>query len=54
MRKAEEVERLRFTQTPPPPIDSGTPPELEQPRLVRCWPPLVVMMAASLMSMMVL
>jgi hypothetical protein len=32
--KAEEVERLWFTQTPPP-IDGATPPTFDQSRLVR-------------------
>jgi putative transposase len=35
MRKAEEVERLWLTQTPLPLINGGTPPKLDQPRLVR-------------------
>ncbi|MDQ3763257.1 MAG: hypothetical protein M3460_16970 [Actinomycetota bacterium] len=35
MRKAQQVERLWFTQTPLPPIDGGTPPKLDQSRLVR-------------------
>ena len=35
VRKAQEVERLRLAQTPTPPVDGGTPPELDQPRLVR-------------------
>ena len=35
VRKAQKVERLRLAQTPTPPVDGGTPPELDQPRLVR-------------------
>jgi hypothetical protein len=35
MREAQEVERLRFTQTPLGPSPGGVPPELDQPGLVR-------------------
>src|SRR5262250_3068103 len=35
MREPQEIERLRPAQTPPRPIPSGVPPELDQPRLVR-------------------
>jgi hypothetical protein len=35
MRESQEVERLWFTQTPPPPIDGATPPTFDQSRLVR-------------------
>src|SRR5215470_4647146 len=35
MREPQEIERLRPAQTPPLPIPSGVPPELDQPRLVR-------------------
>jgi hypothetical protein len=35
VREAQEVERLRFTQTPPSTVPSSEPPELDQPRLVR-------------------
>src|SRR4030088_3047377 len=35
VREPQEVERLWFAQTPTLAIDSGTPPELDQPRLVR-------------------
>jgi putative transposase len=35
VREAQEVERLRFPQTPRPSPFGGVPPELDQPRLVR-------------------
>jgi hypothetical protein len=35
VRKAQKVERLGLAQTPTPPVDGGTPPELDQPRRVR-------------------
>jgi hypothetical protein len=35
MRKAQEVERLRFTQTPLGPLPASVPAELDQPGLVR-------------------
>src|SRR5437867_2022838 len=35
VREPQEVERFRFAQSSTSPIDGGTPPELDQPRLVR-------------------
>jgi hypothetical protein len=35
VREAEEVERFRAPQTPPGSIAGGTPPEFDQPSLVR-------------------